>query len=87
MTKTQRHTRMAKIVAAFQKYVATYDQQSQYLDYEDRTFIKDMIYGVGIAIDPERFRGAGGFAQFNHEIRRHLDLIEASTGDAAEKQP
>lgn len=77
MTKFQRHSRMNKIVRAFQEYVKNYDQQASYLDYEDRTFIKDMVYGIGIAIDPEGFRGASGCEQFNHEIRRHLDLPAA----------
>ncbi|MGM1289590.1 hypothetical protein, partial [Escherichia coli] len=52
--------RMAAIVVEFQKYVATYSDQQCYQDYSDRTFIEDMLYGIGVAIDRERFRAADG---------------------------
>lgn len=72
MTKKQRHARMRKIVKSFQEYVATYDQQACYEDYEDRTFIADMLYGIGRAIDEVKHHGPYGFEAFAEVIRSCL---------------
>jgi hypothetical protein len=55
---------MREIVARFQSYVRTYDGQAAYSTYSDRTYIEDMLYGIGLSIDPELYRGASGFDRF-----------------------
>jgi hypothetical protein len=63
---------MARIVFDFQHYVATYSDQPGFLDYSDRTFIQDMLYGIGLAIDPKAFKCADGFDRWLDELRDHL---------------
>jgi hypothetical protein len=67
MTKTQRQKRMQRVVADFQKYVATYDSEVYSKDYADKTFVNDMLYGIGVALDPEKYKGATGFEKFKHD--------------------
>lgn len=55
---------MRKAVKSLQDYVATYHQQIEYDGYSDETFIKDIVYGVGISIDPSRYSYADGFDRF-----------------------
>jgi hypothetical protein len=45
----------------FQKYVETYKERHP--DQQNIMFL-DMLYGVGLAIDPEKFKGADGFDKF-----------------------
>jgi len=45
----------------FQEYVATYTER--YPDQQNIMFL-DMLYGVGIAVDPVKYKGADGFRKF-----------------------
>jgi hypothetical protein len=70
---TKRQKRMQKIVAAMQLYVRTYtEQQQSYLDYSDETFINDMLYGIGLSLDPKGFYAASGFDKFKAALKRYL---------------
>jgi len=64
--------RMRRIVADFQKYVATYTDQPYYETYTDKTLIHDMLYGLGIALDPEDHQFAQGYEVFKAKVREHL---------------
>jgi hypothetical protein len=58
------------IVADFEKYVVTYKSQANYENYSYETFINDMIYGIGLTINPEIYMWAEGYESFK------IDLIE-----------
>ncbi len=47
----------------FKEYVNTYDPEKHGLS-NDVTIIKDMIYGLGIAIDDDRYGAAAGYVRF-----------------------
>jgi hypothetical protein len=64
--------RMAGIVASLQAYVGSYDKQSGYTDYTDKTLIDDMLYGLGLAMDPKAHNGADGYEAFREVLQRHL---------------
>jgi disulfide oxidoreductase YuzD len=70
--------RVRQIVAAFQKYVATYSDQAHYDEYTDRILIDDFLYGIGLALDPEQYRMADGYERFKAVLRVHLDPPEVS---------
>lgn len=57
----RRQKRMKKMVAEFQKYVATYSNQMMYEDYSDATFINDMLYGIGITMNKKEYSYALGY--------------------------
>jgi hypothetical protein len=47
----------------FQNYVKTYDEKKDGLDNPD-TILKDMLYGLGISIDKEKYSFYKGFEKF-----------------------
>jgi hypothetical protein len=67
---------MEKAIAEFQKYVATYTDQPGYRDYADITVIRDMVYGLGIAFDKERFYGPDGFERIKKIFVDVLPVIQ-----------
>ena len=53
----------------FKNYVETYDYtQFQY----NETFIKDMIYGIGLSIDGENFKMADGYKRFEEFLLNEI---------------
>lgn len=67
--------RMREMVSRFQKYVATYSDQAHFEDYSDKTYIDDMLYGLGISIvGPADYTGPGGYERWKQKLREHLGL-------------
>ena len=64
--------RMVNIVLLFQEYVATYTKQRHYKKYSNETFIDDMLYGIGIAINKKDYRFANGYKKWKQELITHL---------------
>jgi hypothetical protein len=67
--------RMREMVAKLQEYVRTYSDQAHYEDYSDKTFLDDMLYGIGLSMQvgtPTDFTGAGGYERFKQKLREHL---------------
>lgn len=60
-------------VRLLQDYWGTYDMQLGYEDYRIGTLIDDALYGLGLAIDKERFKNAQGFDEFKAVLREHLE--------------
>jgi hypothetical protein len=79
MTPRARRKRMHNIVAAFQQYVADYDKQAAYEDYSDKTFIDDMLYGIGIALDGHSNANALGYENWKRQLLAHLTSNGLST--------
>ena len=65
---SRKQKRMVKMVKAFQEYVASYSKQMCYEDYSDETFIHDMIYGIGIALDKKEYTWANGYAKWKAKL-------------------
>jgi len=70
-TKGKR-ARMKTTVAYLQNYMSTYSDQTGYEDYSDETLINDVLYGLGMAIDPENNQRANGFLRFKDILIEHL---------------
>lgn len=60
----------------FKKYVETYSKNN--FNYNE-TFIRDMIYGIGISVDSDKYKMADGFRKFEDllldEIIIHRKLL------------
>lgn len=70
-----RRKKMRAAVAQLQGYVGTYDTQLHYQDYTDKTYVDDMLYGIGLSMQhlmPSDFSGAGGYERFKQYLREHL---------------
>lgn len=66
MSKEKKHT---VDLEYFKNYVETYGYtQFQY----NETFIKDMIYGIGLAIDSENFKMADGYERFEEFLLNEI---------------
>lgn len=69
----KRRKLMRKRVAMLQNYVATYSEQASYDDYSDKTYVDDILYGLGISfIAPADYTGPGGYERFKQYLREHL---------------
>ena len=75
---TAKQRRMKKAVESLQEYMNTYSNQTGYLDYSDETFINDVLYGIGIALEPEDHQFAQGFRKFLKEKLKKLVDTEVS---------
>ena len=63
---------MQEAVSRLQAFMNTYPEQTGYLDYEDVTYINDVLYGLGLSLDREKYYGAHGFEKFKQFLREHL---------------
>jgi hypothetical protein len=70
---------MRDVVARIQTYVRTYPDQDHYQNYSDTTFIDDMLYGIGLSLDPKRYYAASGFDRFKAVLR---ERIQDSAGES-----
>lgn len=64
--------RMKKAVQHLQECMMRYDKQIWYLDYTDETLIDDVLYELGVALDPKRYAFAQGFRRFKKRLVKHL---------------
>lgn len=68
MKLTRKQKRMRDAVDRLTKYMQTYPSQYKYMDYSDRCFIDDVLYGLGIALEPNVYKGAGGYELFREAV-------------------
>lgn len=69
---SRKQKRMRAVVARFQEYVRTYSDQAHYDQYRDDTFLDDMLYGIGIAMEPKKWRSGTGFDAFKEKLRKRF---------------
>lgn len=69
----QKRKRMKSMVASLQEYMRTYSQQSGYENYSDAIFIDDILYGLGLSLDCDKYKCAGGFEAFKAFLREYLE--------------
>lgn len=53
-------------------YWAGYTSQPGWKEYSDETFLNDALYGIGCAVDFEKYYGAEGFKQFKKDLQKYL---------------
>jgi len=71
--ETERRRRLMRArVGSIQHYVATYSDQAHFEDYSDDTFINDMLYGIGLAMDGVEYAQGAGFEKFKLVLRERL---------------
>jgi hypothetical protein len=70
---TPEQKRRRKALAFLKNYVNTYDKQAAWDDLTESGFIKDMVYGIGVALDEEKYSYANGFERFQARL---LDVLD-----------
>ena len=59
---SQRRQQVEDAIQYLQNYMNTYTDQVYYRDYSDETIVKDVLYGLGIALwGQAEHRGPSGF--------------------------
>lgn len=64
--------RMVRMVSYMAGYWSTYDKQTGYKDYSDKTFIDDALYAIGITLHP-KYKFADGYREFKKFLLEHLN--------------
>lgn len=59
-------------VKKFKEYVRTYDAPKHPFFLLKISYIRDMIYGIGISIDPEKYYGAEGYRRWIEDMKEYL---------------
>ena len=75
---TEKQNRMKDAVAKLTKYIGTFDTQHGYVDYSDATFINDVLYGIGIALNEQEYQYAQGFVKFKAFLKDFLNEHEGT---------
>ena len=51
----------------------TYDKQEGYERYNDKTFINDILYGLGVAIGGDKYKWIDGYRKFKKYLQGFLE--------------
>lgn len=70
--KSNPNKRMELMVQYLKRYIDTYDNQYHYQNYSDTILIDDILYGLGVALNPEEHQFADGFDTFKNKLIEHL---------------
>ena len=65
--------RMELMVEYLQRYMNTYDQQHYYKEFSDRILILDVLYGLGVALNPEEHTFVGGFDKWKQKLKQFIE--------------
>ena len=76
----ERREEMRQMVKSMETYISTYKDQAYYEDYTTETFLNDMLYGIGVAIYPEKYQYSHGFEEWKDELRKFLGCHETTFG-------
>lgn len=57
----------------FVLYVDSYDDQPHWKEYSQSIYINDMLYGLGVSLDPTNYKWASGYDEWLHVLK---DFIE-----------
>ena len=60
-------------VAYLQHYMQTYSDQKFYETYQTKTYIDDVLYGLGVSLNKNEYEGVSGYDRFKERLRVMLD--------------
>ncbi len=60
-------------VKVLQSYINTYPHQAGYKGYALSTYIDDILYGLAISINPDRYSFTNGYHKFKLELKEYLE--------------
>ena len=61
------------MVKYLQQYMETYPNQYGYENYNDFTFIDDLLYGLGVVLNPEEHRFSNGYDVWKQKLIEFLN--------------
>lgn len=64
---------MRERVKYLQDYINTYSWQAEYEDYADKTYVDDILFGLGLSMSGAYdYTGPDGYERFKQYLREHL---------------
>ena len=72
MSDSVKNKSIVNAVAYLTNYMTAYDRQREYENYSEKTFIDDVLYGLGMALDVKEHYAAAGYEAFKEKLRKHL---------------
>ena len=69
---TAKQKRMQRAIRFLAEYMGTYEAQTGCLNYTDKTLIDDVLYGLGVALEPAQYEYANGYDAWKDKLREHL---------------
>lgn len=67
-----RQNRMKLMVKYLSRYMETYDKQVGYQNYSDQTLVEDVLYGLGVVLNPHQHKYADGFTKWRNKLKNFL---------------
>jgi hypothetical protein len=71
--RLEHQEKVKRAIAYLKHYIDTYDKQVGYLDYSDDCIINDILYGLGVALDPKEYLMAPGYNKFKERLKAFLN--------------
>lgn len=71
--------RMVLMVRYLQRYMETYSNQYHYENYSDSILIDDVLYGLGVVLDPKEHQFADGYDRWKQKLKQFFDGDENIT--------
>jgi hypothetical protein len=69
---TAKQKRMRRAIVYLRDYMETYGAQAGCLNYTDKTLIDDVMYALGVALEPAQYKYARGYDAWKEKLREHL---------------
>lgn len=70
--KYNKTPRLLPALNRLRRYLADYEDQTYFHEYTDEVFIKDVLYGLGIALEPQVYNMADGFEKFCRRLAESI---------------
>lgn len=73
--KNKNEINIEKAVKYLQHYIGTYDDGNVSIyngDISDKTYIDDMLYGLGVSIDKDKYQFGDGYEKFKEFLKGFL---------------
>jgi hypothetical protein len=64
---------IVKATKSLDNFVSTYKDQLNYSLYSDKTYLNDMLYGLGSSIDEKKYFAAKGYDEFLKFLKSHIE--------------
>jgi len=61
-----------EVIAAMKHYIDTYQDQLGWKQYSKETMLADLVYGIGIAMDRDKYEFADGYNEFKKDLIEFL---------------
>lgn len=71
--KIRDEAHMVEVVKSLTDYMKTYPDQSGYESYTAGIFINDILYGLGISLNKDKYEYANGFNEFRFDLIKLLE--------------